>query len=266
MAASNKLYGVPLSQPFRSVAWALLQKHVPFEVVLTVPGAAHKKGSLHESFRSLTRGRTDKVPVFTDGSNGVSLSESPAILTYLAERRGWTDDGDLYAPAGTSTKALIDSYLHWHHDGTRHLARITRPLIRPDLKVTVTDEDEVAARTVLKLLETAWLRDADYVAGTSTPSLADLMAYEEVVQAVVLAGLDLSADYPKLSAWMFRMEQLPFHDAVHVALTTLGNLKEPSDNAPPLAKQLGAATKAGMAAIEGAQKEYAEVTEPNSKL
>ena len=40
-----KLHGVPLSQPFRSVAWACLQKRLPFEVALVVPGMTSKMGS-----------------------------------------------------------------------------------------------------------------------------------------------------------------------------------------------------------------------------
>ena len=40
-----KLHGVPLSQPFRSVAWACLQKRLPFEVALVVPGMSSKMGS-----------------------------------------------------------------------------------------------------------------------------------------------------------------------------------------------------------------------------
>ena len=39
------LHGVPLSQPFRSVAWACLQKRVPFVAQLVVPGSTAKMGS-----------------------------------------------------------------------------------------------------------------------------------------------------------------------------------------------------------------------------
>ena len=40
-----KLYGVPLSQPFRSVAWALLKKREPFTVKMVVPGMKVSEGT-----------------------------------------------------------------------------------------------------------------------------------------------------------------------------------------------------------------------------
>ena len=39
-----RLYGVPLSQPFRSVAWACLMKRVPFEIEMIIPGSKDKMG------------------------------------------------------------------------------------------------------------------------------------------------------------------------------------------------------------------------------
>lgn len=108
-----RLYGVPLSQPFRSVAWAMLMKECPFEVVVTVPFMADKPlGSKHESYTSKTKARSDRVPMIQDGS--FYLVESPAILAYLCESRGWMD---LYGPPGSQRKSLIDSYMHWHHTG-----------------------------------------------------------------------------------------------------------------------------------------------------
>ena len=47
-----RLHGVPLSQPFRSVAWTLLQKRVPFEVSLCVPGSGGKRGSKQQPLQA----------------------------------------------------------------------------------------------------------------------------------------------------------------------------------------------------------------------
>ena len=82
-----KLHGVPLSQPFRSVAWACLQKRLPFEVNLVVPGMASKMGSKGAAYLKLNP--TGTVPTLED--DGVVVLESAAMLTYLANKHKWTD-------------------------------------------------------------------------------------------------------------------------------------------------------------------------------
>ena len=109
-----KLWGVPLSQPFRSVAWACLQKRLPFEVKLCVPGSSGKGGSRSDPFLALNPSGT--VPLLQDGE--LTLAQSPAIMCYLANRHGWKS---LY-PADHAKRAGVDSYLHWHHSNTRRLA------------------------------------------------------------------------------------------------------------------------------------------------
>jgi glutathione S-transferase len=105
-----KLYGVPLSKPFQSVAWTLLQLGIQFEVKLAVPGMSGKIGTKNELFKSLTPHGHTQVPLLVDGD--LAISESPAIMAYACERYG---NGRLYAACGTTQKAIVDSYLHWHH-------------------------------------------------------------------------------------------------------------------------------------------------------
>ena len=63
------------------------------------------------------------------------------------------------------------------------------------------------------MFETAWLgRGGDYIAG-SHPTLADLIAYEEVAQLRFLNLLDF-APFPRSDAWLARMAKLPSHDEV----------------------------------------------------
>ena len=72
------LHGVPLSQPFRAVAWACLQKRLPFEVKMVVPGSTRAPhGSRSDDFLKLNPAGT--VPLLQDDL--VTLAESPAILT-----------------------------------------------------------------------------------------------------------------------------------------------------------------------------------------
>ena len=243
-----KLYGVPLSQPFRSVAWACLQKRLPFEVKLIVPGMASKVGSKGEAYLKLNPLGT--VPTLEDG--GVVVMESAAMLSYLANKHQWTD---LY-PQEPAARARVDSFMHWHHAGTRTLAGgFAVPYLRPDLsKALGKDGVEKARQTAvsaLQLLETHWLASDPFLAA-SHPTLADLLAYEEVAQiAPSFFNLVDLAPYPRIAAWLSRMAAQPYHDDVHAALAALGDLTAVHEQ--PLAKRMGPATKAGLAAIAAAQ-------------
>jgi glutathione S-transferase len=255
--ASFKLYGVPLSQPFRAVAWTLLQQKVPFTVKLIVPGATTSIGSRHESFLAKTVGQTGKVPILeilTDNADAPTwtISESPAILTFLCERQG--DSSTLYAPPASRQKALIDSYMHWHHEGTRAaMTQLTVPFLRPDLPLSVTNQSRQSVGRTLSKLDQAWLKDTLFLTSNERPSIADLLAYEEIAQATMTGILEeLTPDnYPRLYDWVSRMQELPFHTEAHAALKALGSLAEESE--VPLAKRLGIATKAGLKALEDAQ-------------
>mmetsp|Transcript_10914 Transcript_10914/g.14447 ORF Transcript_10914/g.14447 Transcript_10914/m.14447 type:complete len:292 (-) Transcript_10914:417-1292(-) len=273
-----KLYGVPLSQPTRSVVWALLLKQLPFEFVLTVPGLDKPNiGARHESFRSKTRTRSITVPLLEVG-DGACITESAAMLMYICETtrpttttttsRSNNNDLDLYGSPGTLYKATIDSYLHWHHTNTRVLGFIASSYMMPGRQSPV-ENNQVEIHKILKRLEKGWLSSKNgeqYIAGGPTPSIADLLCYDEIVQVTWtgLVNIDGSgsggsgdhesspSSYPNLVAWTQRMQQLPYHDPVHAALRTLGNLKQDSDI--PHGKRLSRATKAGMEAIQQAQQ------------
>ena len=243
---SLKLYGVPLSQPFRSVAWALLQKKVPFEVKLAVPAMKSKVGAQGPEF--LAKNPLGTVPVIEE-PDGFCLCESPAILTYLADSRP-DAFSDLY-PTDPKARAKINGFMSWHHSGTRSLAMVLKPHIRPDLGVmdeTQKAAVEAAAHSTLETLGRVFLADSPFLAGSTSASFADLLAYEEVIQ--LPASKLLAIEDATVQAWMEKMEQLPYHDEVHASLTTLGDLKSPNET--PMQKRLGAATKAGLEAIKAA--------------
>lgn len=182
--------------------------------------------------------------------HGLAIGESPVILSYLAETQpNWSS---VYAPPGSARKVTVDSYLHWHHTGTRALATLAATHLRPDMKLTVTEADRRDILQKLTVLNDAWLVE-DYIAGKDV-SIADFMAYEEIAQLYMTGLLEELPEYPNVHKWVHRMEQLPFHKEAHVALTTLGNLAEP--NEVTLTKRLGAATKAGIEALKQAQESF----------
>jgi glutathione S-transferase len=257
-----KLYGVPLSQPFRSVAWTLLQLGVKFEVKLTVPGMSSKMGSRNELYTSLTPHGHGQVPLLVDGD--VAISESPAIMAYLCERYG---NGKLYAPSGTTQKALVDSYLHWHHTGTRQLSKPFASKVRADLKYDklLSEEEEERIQHLLKTLDSGWLKSSSsWIAGSPTPTIADILCFGEVSTVTMTKLVDLEqSSYPNLKDWTQRMAELPYYNEAHVALTTLGDLSQEKDS-KAIQKKLGVATKAGLEALKSAQEGFDD--EPQSKL
>jgi glutathione S-transferase len=252
-----KLYGVPLSQPFRSVAWALLTKREPFEVVMKVPGIKGKMGAKGEDF--MAKAPLATVPVIEE-ADGFVLWESPAILAYLADSRQWTD---LY-PSATDqpqARAKINSFMHWHHHNTRSLANALTPFFRPDLTGPVDDEGlakrRAAAAMTLETFGSVYLEreNAGFIAGSPTASIADLLAYGEVAQMLpgYLNAMGSSHSLPdSVSAWCDRMKAMPHHDAVNKCLKELGDVTVKSDVTMP--KRMAAATQVGMQALVEAAK------------
>ena len=208
----------------------------------------NKMGTLNESFMAKTRGLSSTIPVLEDGN--LCISESPAILSYLCERNGFEA---WYGNPGSARKATIDSYMHWHHGGTRKLAKLQVSKIRPDLKYTETAKDIEEINDVLRSIENGWLREDSYIAGHDL-SIADMLAYEEFAQVYMTGLLPQLDEYPRIAAWINRMTQLPYHAEAHHALTVLGNLNEPNDTTMP--KRLGAATKSAMKVLQEVQETF----------
>lgn len=296
-----KLYGAPLSQPFRSVAWTLLQLEIPFEVQLAVPGAKTKIGTRHENFTQLTPYKSTFVPLLVhDNEQGqpVALSESAAIMMHLCELSSLANRNDpttatarpaLYPPPGTIAKAKVDAYLHWHHSNTRLLSRVFASKVRSDLQISSAAVEKVWPRihAVLQTLDTGWLENnnvddsnndnSGYLTGLPYPTIADILAYGELANLTMTNLLALDSDeadapsYRHLKAWMKQMAQQPYHEEVHRSLVTLGDLNDTASTPLPLEKRLGAATKAGLMGLQEAQAKYSassssSTTIPSAKL
>jgi len=158
----------------------MLQLEIPFKIEIAVPGVSSKMGTKHENFKSLTSHRSTQVPVLID--DDLTLTESPAIMAYLCEHYGGKhgEDPKLYAASGSKKKAMIDSYMHWHHTHTRFVSKLFGSKVRPDLKANVSEKDEKAIQDILTSIDTGWLHSSPYIGGSDTPSIADILAYGEV--------------------------------------------------------------------------------------
>ena len=112
-------------------------------------------------------------------------------------------------PRELPARARVNEYLHWHHGGTRSLAKaFMAPRVRPDKGQPNADETaalEAVARRSLALVETGFLgrgTGSCFVAGTSTPTVADFLCYSEVASLGPKFGqvLDPSpAEFPRLN-------------------------------------------------------------------
>ena len=221
-----RVYGHPASQPSRAVIWACALTELSIEL----------KAGVVEGPSIHPRGQ---IPVLDDA--GFVLCEMPAILIYLATQKRWSD---LY-PQDVSLRARIVEYLHAHHSITRlatlklmaphvlvafdeppmgnPLSHINDVCIRASMQDADTAADMALVSQVVDYVETVYLAGGDFIAGAMRPSIADLACFEELFQLQV-AGLFGFESNPGISAWLRRMRELPFHDAVHAYNIALGDI------------------------------------------
>jgi hypothetical protein len=135
------------------------------------------------------------------------------------------------------------------------------------------------ANHALSVLENVFLADdknnrGGFLLGTSHPTAADFMAYEEIIQLwSEFCNLHSLVPYPNIRAWLCRMKDLPFHDAVHAALKELGDFgggcgssetTTSSSSSTKVADRILPATKIGLKAIKIAMNEH--IRYPTAKL
>ncbi len=237
------LYGVPFSQPVRAVMWLLLNKRLPFKMVLTNPGTKGDNGSRNPAYLAKNPGGT--IPCIEEPDTGFCVGEAHAILTYLCQKHGWSD---LY-PDDLQQRTKVDWYLNFHHRNVRDASiGLVAPKIRKDLDIpeAMQAASKRTLHNALKALESGWLNDGDYLVGNSV-TIADMAAYVEIgqLQPQFTNVFDLSP-YPLVQAWLQRMTTINGHDDVHVVLKELGDI---SVEAPSM-DSIKNANKAALSALK----------------
>ncbi len=224
-----KIYGVPFSQPVRSVLWLLLLKQLPFELVPTNPGSKGENGSKHLSY--LAKNPSGTIPCLEEPDTGYTLGEGHAIMAYLSQKHGWDD---VY-PADLQARGKVDWYLNFHHRNMRDASGMVAPKIRKDLNIPEMVQ-EIAKRTFtngLNTLNDRRLNESRYIAG-DTLTIADLSAYGEIGQLQPeFTNIFDFGPFPNVQRWLNDMHQVPGHDPVHVVLAELGDI---SQEAPSMDK------------------------------
>ncbi len=134
-------------------------------------------------------------------------------------------------PKHAVQRARIDAYLHFHHELRLGLATYFQCL----LQNKESSGAEKRMRSALDLFESYWLGDNAFVQSPSL-TIADLQALHEVYQVTPFVPALLDG-YPRMSRWVERMRQVPYHDEV---------LKGWNKVTPLLQKKFAANAKAKM--------------------
>ena len=232
------IYGVPFSQPVRAVMWLMLIKKFPFKLMLTNPGSSSEGGSRHPDY--LKKFPTGTIPSLEDLDTGFVISESHAIMCYLCNKYKWDD---LY-PANPEKRAKVDSYLHLHHRNVREASiGLVAPKVRKDLNFSedFLETSKSNIEKAFEAIETGWLRDSRFLIG-DTMTIADISAYVEIGQLQsMFTNVYNFEPYPNIRRWLKEMQNVDYHDDIHVALFELGDI---SKEAPPMEAIINANKKA----------------------
>ena len=212
--------------------------------ILIIGGGGHGLSTAYY----LAKNPAGTIPCIEEPDTGFTLGEAHAIMTYLARTEGWTD---VY-PADEQARAKIDAYMHYHHRNVREASvGLVAPKVRKDLDIPAAMQ-EGAKRSLsnaLRTLNEYYLADNQFLFGDRV-SIADLAAYVEIGQLrpEFTNVFDMS-DYPNVMAWLNAMQMVKGHDAVHVALSELGDI---SVDAPDM-EAIKRANFAAVAALKSAE-------------
>ena len=205
--------------------WLCAMHGIPYELEFVMPGS--RKGTRSKDYLALCPAGYVPAVRFPDGA---VLWESNAILTYICERAGakipdtmWPRGG---GPANALRRARIQALLHWHHHGTRSVTlALFAPLARPDIKQTpegLKQARKTATRAIGLLEGLLDGHGGPFLLEGAAPTLADLCCMSDVGQCQDhLVGLFDFGPFPRVRAWMARMEALPGFDEAWDGLKTL---------------------------------------------
>ncbi|XP_016958514.1 glutathione S-transferase 1-like [Drosophila biarmipes] len=193
------LYGLEASPPVRAAKLTLAALEVPYEFVEVNTLA---KENLSEAF--LKKNPQHTVPTLED--DGHFLWDSHAIIAYLVSKYGKTDS--LY-PKDLLQRAVVDQRLHFESGVifANGLRTVTKPLFTG--QTTIPKERYDAIIEIYDFLET-FLGDNDYIAGGQL-TIADFSIVSTVTSLEAIVELD-AAKYPKVSAWIKRLQKLPYYE------------------------------------------------------
>lgn len=196
------LYGLDASPPVRAVKLTLAALGVEYEYVVV---DVLKKQQYSEEY--LKKNPQHTVPLLEDGD--ALIWDSHAIMAYLVSKYG--KDDSLY-PKDLLKRAVVDQRLHFESGVVfaNALRSITKLVLF--LGATVVPKERIDAITEVYDFVETFLKDHDYIAGDQL-TIADYSIVTSVTCLEAYVDID-PAKYPKLSAWLKRLQQLPYYSEV----------------------------------------------------
>ncbi|XP_059052291.1 glutathione S-transferase theta-1 [Achroia grisella] len=216
---SLKLYCDLMSQPSRCLYILLKSTKCNFE-----PKFVDLRKAEHYSEEYKKINRFQRVPVIDH--NGFVLSESVAILKYLARERIIPDN--LY-PRESQKQARVEEFLEWQHIELRipcamyfRTAYLDPVVFGTKVTPAKISGFEQRMELALENFSTKWLgRGSDFVTG-NTITVADLIAICELEQPR-MAGYDPREKYPAINEWYQKVRNYfnPYYDEAHVIVNKI---------------------------------------------
>lgn len=189
-----KLYYVPLSGHAHRAHLFLSLVSLEHELV-----AVDLASGQHKSDAFLKLNAFGEIPVLND--NGVIIADSNAILVYAARKVGPSH----WLPTDPVVEAEVQRWLSVAAGKIAYGACAARLVT---LFGAAFDVDEVIARAhaTLVVVEKT-LAERRWIAGTVEPTIADVALYSYIARAPE-GNVDLKP-YPRVNAWLARVEALP---------------------------------------------------------
>ncbi|EDW62180.1 glutathione S-transferase 1 [Drosophila virilis] len=193
------LYGVDASPPVRAVKLTLAALQLPYEY--TVVNILNKE-QYSEAY--LKKNPQHTVPLLEDGE--ALIWDSHAIIAYLVGKYG--KDDSLY-PKDLLKRAVVDQRLHF--EGGVVFANALRSITKYVLFLGKTEvpKERIEAITEAYDFVECFLKDNKYIAGDQL-TIADFSLISSISSLVAYIPIE-ATKYPKLSAWIKRLEQLPYY-------------------------------------------------------
>lgn len=144
----------------------------------------------------------NKIPAIVDQDHGVSVFESGAILTYLAEKSG------KFLPAAPAERAKVLEWLAWQVGGFGPmLGQLNHFMNRSDEKMPLAIQRFFDESVRLHKVLDKQLAGRDYVAGAY--SIADMAIYPWSVVALGPIQGGSGESFENVAAWHARMGARP---------------------------------------------------------
>lgn len=207
------LYCNSISQPSRAVEWFLRLSDIPYErKYIDFVKGDHKKPAY---LKINPLGQFPSAVV-----DGRPMTEAYSIIRFLADA---AVENSPYYPKNIWQRYEVNRYLDYHHIGTRGGVGqlIYNVVVKPSAgRAPMPSKEEISryvqgAKVSIDNIAHMWLRDKPFICGDA-PTVADLAAYAEIIQLVLLPDFVIGNE--RVKAWMKRMEALPHYESIHRSL------------------------------------------------